>query len=157
MSVIILRGISGAGKSTWATQHFPDAYVISADNYFIRDGKYLWDANKLGEAHAACLLDFLTGFSDEESPLFVNKTPDTVVVVDNTNITVAEIAPYVAISAAYGEVSRVLTLRCDPEIAAVRNIHSVSLDTCRRKALQLISEERHFPRWWDHTVVSVRE
>jgi predicted kinase len=50
--LIILRGIPGSGKSTFAklvcNQH------VEADMFFIQDGEYKFDASKLKAAHAWC-------------------------------------------------------------------------------------------------------
>lgn len=48
----ILRGVSGSGKSTLGAMIAP--HVISADDYFMKDGKYHFNPKKLGEAHAMC-------------------------------------------------------------------------------------------------------
>ena len=50
--LILLRGIPGSGKSTFAkmicNQH------VEADMYFMQDGEYKFDASKLKQAHEWC-------------------------------------------------------------------------------------------------------
>ena len=46
--VIIMRGPSGSGKSTYIQKHFPDAYVCSADHFFIKNGEYVFEPAKIG-------------------------------------------------------------------------------------------------------------
>lgn len=50
--LILLRGLPGAGKSTFAkmicNQH------VEADMYFMQDGEYKFDATKLKQAHKWC-------------------------------------------------------------------------------------------------------
>jgi len=50
--LILLRGLPGAGKSTFAklvcNQH------VEADMFFMQDGEYKFDASKLKAAHAWC-------------------------------------------------------------------------------------------------------
>ena len=53
--LILLRGLPGAGKSTFA-KSISDALTghIEADMYFIQDGEYKFDASKLRQAHDWC-------------------------------------------------------------------------------------------------------
>ena len=89
--VTLLRGISGAGKSTYAATNYPGAFVVSADSFFTFADGYKFNPTRLGEVHGLCLLNFLDAAQRGRN-----------VVVDNTNITVEEIAPYYALAEAYG-------------------------------------------------------
>lgn len=52
--LILLRGLPGSGKSTFA-QFFKTLYWFEADKYFEdEDGNYNFDASKLKEAHQWC-------------------------------------------------------------------------------------------------------
>jgi predicted kinase len=138
----ILRGIPGSGKST-TVRRYKNAKVFSADTFFEKpDGTYKVDVTQLPAAHADCLRRFIVACQAE--------TP--VVVVDNTNVTINEIAPYVEVAAAYGYHVQIITLICDPVEAHKRNIHSVPLRTCNKRAALLDEETARFPRWWNHTV-----
>lgn len=81
--VIIMRGVSGSGKSTFTRRH-PDAVVCSADAYFDRIGGY--DATLIREAHKDCYKSFVEAL-DQGRPL---------VIVDNTHIEAWEISPLIA-------------------------------------------------------------
>ena len=75
--VYILRGIPGCGKSTLATNLAGNTGVVcEADNYFLSDKGYRFDATKLGLAHAWCKDIFCNALE--------GGTP--VIVVSNTNI-----------------------------------------------------------------------
>ena len=54
-TLYLIRGLPGSGKSTFA-RSFSNAlrYVYEADDYFVTDGVYQFDASKLGEAHSWC-------------------------------------------------------------------------------------------------------
>jgi len=52
-NLILLRGVSGAGKSTVA-ELFTDAVIISTDDYFLVNGIYSFDAKSLIENHVKC-------------------------------------------------------------------------------------------------------
>ena len=82
--VIILRGPSGVGKSTYISAELSDhqVTVVSADHFFERTDRdtrlkiYDFDVTKLPEAHASCLQAFLRALM----------LGHEVIVVDNTNI-----------------------------------------------------------------------
>lgn len=136
MKVLILSGIPGSGKSTAAAGE-AGAVVCSADDYFTNaSGEYHFDPRKLSDAHAACLRKFLRAVLSEEE----------LIIVDNTNTTAIEIAPYVAIAAAHGAEVEVRTYRCDPEVGAKRNRHGVPLEACRAMEERLAA--RKLPEFW---------
>jgi predicted kinase len=51
-TLILLRGLPGAGKSTFAKTL--GGIHIEADHYFMKDGEYKFDASKLKQAHEHC-------------------------------------------------------------------------------------------------------
>lgn len=130
MKVIILSGIPGAGKSTLARKF---DFVVSADDYFI--GKP-FDPSKLSEAHALCFKNFLSALS--------GLLP--VIVVDNTNLNVWEISPYMLAAAAYGVEAKVVRISCGFEEAFKRQIHDVPRVTLARMHVQFL--KRDVLPWW---------
>lgn len=117
-NLIILRGISGSGKSTWArSQLVGRVCITSADAFFTdRDGRYRFDPKQLQAAHAACFRDTIE---------CLREPPGLKVVVDNTNTTAVEIAPYVLLARAYDVPAEIVRIECDLEVALERNIHQV--------------------------------
>ena len=113
--VIIMRGISGSGKSTYIYNHHPGAYVCSADQFFERDGVYQFDSRKLGEAHRWCYNKFLTALSDWRDPI----------VIDNTNTQLFEFYGYAQLAWAHGYNVEVVRMDTPVEVAAARNLHGV--------------------------------
>lgn len=137
--VIILGGVSGSGKSTYARSHYPDHVVCSADDYFRGpDGTYAFDPSKLDAAHAGCFKQFIEAIRSGQP-----------VVVDNTNTMVTEISPYVIASWAYGMRPKIIQIWVDSkdlERAWSRNKSGVPLGGVQRQYDRL-SQLRMLPRW----------
>lgn len=150
MKVVILRGVPGAGKSRYARENFPEANVCSADHFFMKDGEYKFDPNKLAQAHGACLRKFIDCIGVNGEVAFV---PIDTVVVDNTGTSVVEIAPYAALANAYGCELEIITLEVDPKVAAARNVHGVPETSVLRMAQNLEHGTKQLPPWWPHKVV----
>lgn len=135
MKVIILRGISGSGKSTWVKNNAANATVVSADNFFVQpDGSYVFDETKLQEAHRTCYAEFLAALERK----------DDLVVVDNTNVTAWEMSPYIALAEVKGYTVEILTLHVDPEVAIARK-SLVDPEKVRRIAKRLDEETKRLP------------
>lgn len=45
--LIIVRGMPGSGKSTYAKQHYPTYHLFETDQYFYINNVYVWDSNLL--------------------------------------------------------------------------------------------------------------
>lgn len=142
MKIIIMRGIPGSGKTTYIKNNFPDATVCSADPYFTVHGVYQFDAMELPMAHAWCLRTFVTEVLSGRS----NRT----VVVDNTNISVAELAPYAALAQAYSHDVEIITLDVMPQTGITRNIHGVPPAAIAQMWCDLQNESLHIPGRWPH-------
>lgn len=139
LKVICLRGVSGAGKSHYLEKHFPDAVVCSADHYFINeDGDYEFKDPDI--AHGKCLRKFIEIIQSN----FHGDRNDSVLVVDNTNIALAQLAPYYEVAKAYGYSSEIIRIVCDPIVAACRNKHGVSLE----KITEWDSRFEDLPYYW---------
>ncbi len=102
--VTILCGASGSGKTTWADKQY--AFLVSADKYFY--GQF--NARELPKAHAQCLREFVNLITTSHGH----------VIVDNTNTTIVEIAPYYALAEAYGYEVEILIFSGE-----YKNVHGV--------------------------------
>lgn len=144
MKVLILRGIPGSGKTTYA-KNLADSLkeqavrVVSADLWFERDGEYKFDPQQLSKAHGRCLVEFVSALTGRSG------TPDYLV-VDNTNLEAWEIAPYYSLAEAYGHDVEILTLTCSLEIAAARQVHGVPRQKLEQMAHRLLNTTLP-PRW----------
>lgn len=145
MRVIVLRGIPGSGKSHQAAS-ITGATIVSADHFFIEHtGEYKFVPSLLGEAHAACLRRYLEELRSPSSELLI---------VDNTNASVAEIAPYMALASAFGVNAEIIEVDCDPVEAAARNIHGVPADVVMRIHTTMRANNALLPAWWKRTILT---
>lgn len=142
MTVYILSGISGCGKSTYAAK-LPAKAVFSTDDYFMRNGKYEFDASRLSDAHELTFKYFLDVVEHAEN-----------IVIDNTNIDPIEIAPYHLAGRAHGHEVKIINFKVDikdlPKIAK-RNLHNVPENTV--KMMWERQRDRKLPPWW--TVIDI--
>lgn len=150
--VIILSGVSGAGKSSFVPSDVTgEAEVVSADHFFLVKGEYRFDPSKLADAHAECFRRYI-------SALIAGVTLGrNAVIVDNTNTTAVEIAPYVLGAQAYGYSPKIITVNVPEsalEACAARNRHGVSLQGIRAQWERL--QARQLPPWWEHETVEAR-
>lgn len=122
--VVILRGISGSGKSERARKYRSrGAKIVSADDYMRdRDGNYEFDADKLKSAHAKCQARFVEYLHLDEAPM---------VVVDNANCRHEDFEFYVICAVAVGARIDLISLfdgnKTDQELAD-RNVHLTPVD-----------------------------
>lgn len=138
----IMVGCQGSGKSTWAKANRPSGTYCSADSYFMHNGSYQFDVTKLGKAHGACFKKAVEAVMRGES-----------VVVDNTNGSVEEIAPYYALGQAFGMEIEVVRMVCSPETAAARNVHGVPEAGVKATARRVHSLK--LPPFWSVTEIEV--
>ena len=142
MSVKILSAISGSGKSTYCKQ-FPGGTVVSADYYFETPDGYFFNPGLLGKAHAYCLKQF-------DIALNRGSVAD-LIIVDNTNLSGIEIAPYYALAAAFGHEVEIVRFKCDPGLSLKRNIHGLNEKALKGQTYRFNNEIKHFPPYWNVT------
>ncbi len=95
--LIILRGVPGAGKSSFAKYMFSNN-VFEADNFWYdKDGNYNFDIKRLGEAHKWCQ-------NQVEELMKISDTTQygQEIVVSNTSTTEKELEPYLKLAEKYG-------------------------------------------------------
>jgi predicted kinase len=127
--LVLLRGVSGAGKSTCAKFLFSldpiNTWICSADQFFIdKDGNYKFDKDKLYVAHQRCKMDFMQALS-------FNKQ---LIIIDNTNTSEDEISFYIDRAQKYGYTIFSLVVE---NRNGTSNVHNVPLETIHRQAAKL--------------------
>jgi predicted kinase len=149
MLLTILSGLSGSGKSTYTRLVCGGSSVFSADQFFMVGNEYRFDVSKLSQAHGACckgVIEALQAGTDH-------------VVVDNTNTTSEEIAPYVLLAQAFGYEVEIVTLIAPKGMSegdyiaecAKRNAHGVPAAGIAAQAQRLAS--RKLMPWWKSETV----
>jgi predicted kinase len=99
-TLILLRGLPGAGKSSFANLIWESGVIFEADKYFYNtdDGSYNFDATKLHAAHKWCQ-------TQVEDAMEYNLEFDgkyySEIVVSNTSTTEKELQPYLDLAAKY--------------------------------------------------------
>ena len=90
-SLIILRGLPGSGKSTFA--ELLHGHICTADDYHCdENGKYNWKRENSTLAHEKC---------QEKCRKLMNAKAKTIIIA-NTNITEQQIQPYYNMAKEYG-------------------------------------------------------
>ncbi len=138
--VTILQGPSGNGKS-WVTEQMQPDAVCSADNYFKKHG-IAFDGAKLQAAHNECFQFFMAKLLDG----IRMRAKNWHVIVDNTNLELHEISPYILAADSAEYTSEIVRVVCDPETAWKRQIHNVPFRLFCHQVYKF-DTFRALPRW----------
>ena len=128
-TLYILRGVSGAGKTTLAKTleaTLPDSKAIAADDfwYLLGDGEYAFDISRLGEAHNWCKKRFLNCMNYDTKN----------VILHNTSTSDKEIQPYLDLALKYDY--KVVSLIVE-NLHGNKSVHNVPDKTLLRQAGKL--------------------
>jgi tRNA uridine 5-carbamoylmethylation protein Kti12 len=147
--VFIMSGIPGSGKSYIARQmcesfsrfgnHYPS--ICSADDFFMVDGKYQFNPARISLAHQACFRKFIGIVS---RPAFGKRR--NIIMVDNTNLTAAEISPYYLAAETFNYQVEVLRIDAPMELAGIRQTHGVPLTSIEK--MEMAFRKRDVMPWW---------
>ena len=132
LNLILLRGVSGAGKSTVAGL-FIDATIISTDDFFMKDGEYQFDANSLVENHMKCTvkaeqaMNAATSMIDNDEVDVIKHT----LVIHNTFTKQWEMTPYLVLAERYGYTVHTIFVENRHESESIHNVPQAFVDAQR--------------------------
>lgn len=137
--VIILRGLPGSGKSTLTREI---SRIRCGDCLIFNARLQLYDTHpaKAGWAHSECFKMFVLSA--------VAGNP--VLIVDNTNTTAIQIAPYANVAEAFGYEVHIVEIGCSIVDSITWNIHRVPEDVICRMAMNV---SRGVPEDWKNRFV----
>lgn len=134
--LILMRGAPGSGKSHLAQKIIEmtiggtyvnfRTHICSTDDYFMSRGKYYFNKHNLSEAHA---------WNQNRARLAMHQGLSPIV-IDNTNIEIWEMEPYVRNAVQNGYLIEVVEPNTSwarkPNVLARRNVHNVPIQSIRR-------------------------
>lgn len=131
---LLLRGVSGSGKTTYAdylkslfnTDFTRDCIICTADEYFEQDGEYKFDPTKLGAAHKYCYDKFFNGL----------KANTELIIVANTSTRESECKPYLDAARAHGYTVFSLVVE---NVNGTKDVHNVPEETLNKQKQRLLS------------------
>jgi NEDD4-binding protein 2 len=126
-NIIILRGVSGSGKSSFAKLIAEPSVICTADDYFTDPvtGQYNFDFAELGQAHAACRSKFDLALANHD----VHN-----IVVANTNTRAAEFKYYEDAAIAAG--AKVFSIVIENRHGGT-NVHHVPTSVLDRQTISI--------------------
>jgi len=126
--LVLMRGLPGSGKSYYARTTFPDATILSTDEYFMVGGEYCFDPQKLGHAH---------GWNQWRAKKALEAGHETIV-IDNTHTQLWEMDAYKQLAKENGYTVEIhqstAEWRNDPVACHEKQTHGVPLETVHRMA-----------------------
>jgi hypothetical protein len=123
--LMLVRGLPGSGKTTRVEKEY--GKPISADDYFMENGEYKFDASKLAQAHAWCQKEAEEALSTAFDRADEDGTVEYVCVA-NTFTQRWEMEPYIELARRYDAMIGVIDLfdgNLSDSDLALRNVHGV--------------------------------
>jgi hypothetical protein len=135
-----MQGVPGSGKTTIAGRLVGmGAVSVSADHYMLNEqGVYEFDYRKLPLAHQSCKVGFVNAINEKAG----------LVIVDNTNTSLIEMAFYVDFADTMDYTVDIVTILMNPMKAHGCNRHGVSLLKVMQMDMQLRETLQTMPPWW---------
>lgn len=131
--LIIVRGLPGSGKSTFAKAAFPELEHVEADQYFMKDGEYNWDKSKLHSAHSYCYNKVLGLLHEGKG-----------VVVSNTFVTRNDITNYLCMEDLVSEI-QIYIFELHTSFGSIHNVPEETIAKMKDKWQKIPSYWKYQP------------
>lgn len=130
--VIIMRGLSGSGKTTVVKEYFPNHIHLSADKVFQEELGVDFQVNRLSEVHHKVLLQYLDALNYNQD-----------IVIDNTNVRFWAFLHYAKLGLLLGRNVLLVDMKMrHPEECASRHNFKIDIPRMRRIAASYQDLER---------------
>lgn len=127
MKLLLIRGLPGSGKSTLAKNLIGFYQHRETDMFWMKDGEYKFDYNRLTEAHEWCLEETRKLMQAGFSP-----------VVSNTFTVKRNMRPYFELAREFGIVPTVI--HCQNDFGNIHNVPELTLNNMRNQFEYIISD-----------------
>ena len=126
-NLILVRGVSGSGKSTFA-EFLPNTLKTSTDDFFMEEGQYIFNAQHLKANHQRCI------DSVESEMKFRNASAeDATIVVHNTFTQQWEMDPYIDLAGKYGYNLYTIIVENRHDSKSIHGVPEASIDQQRQR------------------------
>ena len=121
-TLILVRGLPGSGKTTFA-RILGAGPVISADDYFMHNGKYIFKPEELGRAHKSCQAETAAYMYEGRGRVYVA----------NTFTTESEMKPYFDLAKKYAYIVFTVIVENRHGGSSVHNVPEASVQAMKNR------------------------
>lgn len=137
MKIYFVRGLPGSGKSTYAKKILRADTICEADDFFTKDGKYLFNPKKLNKAHEMCYKKFIDAIDEAlKNPVKKN----SIIAVCNTFSRKWEIKKY--IDYCKNNNLNYIIIKMDTQYKNIHNVPERSIENMKER-WENLNEEKH--------------
>ena len=127
-NLILVRGVSGSGKSTFANKFLNASLLVSTDDFFMEEGEYKFNPQHLVANHQRCVDSV-----ESEMKFRENVADNTTIVVHNTFTQKWEMDPYIDLAGKYGYNLYTVVIENRHNSVSLHNVPQKSIDQQRNR------------------------